>query len=146
MSDEIDIKHINMDDLQQKQKVVRMVGTLKGYWRLAFKRSRPARSLSQNRYYFGVVVKALVDWMHDENGEKVEQLEAHDWLARRFLGACVAVDHCAGKIQIEKRHSTHTLTTVQFSEYIEQCRDFLADYCGIITEDPNPAWREECAA
>jgi hypothetical protein len=83
-----------------------------------------SRSLSQNAYYWGVVIPLLAESCGYEDEEM------HDALKWKFLqrrdGPMATVRSTAG------------LTTVEFSEYTEQCRRLAAEM-GVVIPDPGEA-------
>lgn len=141
MKDEQDIR-VNCDDLQQKRRLVALVGALKGFQRVRINRSRPARSLNQNAWYWSCIVQAVVDWMKDANDEDVTPEEVHRFLVARFLGTVDKVNKATGEVLFSEPVETKKLNSAQFAEYCDRVRDFVAEYMGVIVEDPNPAWRE----
>ena len=82
------------------------------------------RSLNQNAYYWGVVVAAIAEAMGCERPE-----EAHDALRLHFLM------NNSGPLPTVK--STTELTTVEFEEYMRQCRQLGAQMFGLYIEEPN---------
>ncbi len=84
----------------------------------------PGRSLSQNRFLWGVVYPMLGDHL----GYDKEEL--HDAMKHRFLR-----DREHEKDGLVRVRSTSKLTTVEFNEYIERVRRFAAEY-GVVIPDP----------
>ena len=85
------------------------------------KLKKKVRSLDQNAYYWGVVIEL----MSDETGFTTEEM--HEALKQKFL-------------MIEKNgmkfpRSTSSLTTGEFSEYVEKCKMFAAEWLGIFIPD-----------
>jgi hypothetical protein len=89
---------------------------------LIIRKERKARSLNQNRYYFGVVVKILADF----TGYTPE--ETHDALRMKFLVVHGVID----TIQ-----STTELSTVEFEEYMAKIRQWASVEYGVGIPEPN---------
>ena len=90
------------------------------------------RSLSQNSFWFGVVVPAF--------GERCGYLPheydcVHDELVRTLIGLR---PDCHPDLKI--RVSTRSLSTAQFSRLIEDAQIFAADKLGLIVPDPDPEY------
>jgi hypothetical protein len=89
------------------------------------RRQRRIRSLDQNRYYWGVVVKMLAD------GFGYEPEEMHEALKFQFL----RVPSAEGR-PLETVRSTASLSTVEFMDYIAAVQRWAAaEYC-ICIPDP----------
>lgn len=91
-------------------------------------RRRKIRSNEQNAYYHGVVLKLIADECGYRGEAELEGL--HEELKRMFLPK-------SGRLNIVK--STASLSTVEFSEYIEKVRAWAAEELGIYIPDPNEA-------
>jgi len=89
------------------------------------RRARVQRSLSQNAYYHGIVVKLIADHC----GYLPE--DAHDALKVRFLSEPTG----NGLARVK---STTESDTREFTEYVEQCRQLAAEM-GINIPDPGDA-------
>jgi len=96
-----------------------------GVFFVDIRESRNSRSLQQNRYYWGVVLKAL----SDDTGYTAEEM--HQLMAEKFLsyekGEHVFV------------RSTTSLNTKEFEEYLSQIRLFANTELGIFIPEPNEA-------
>lgn len=112
---------------------------------LTIKQRHRGRTLRQNAFYWVAVVPAFVDALREQWGEEVSEDDAHAMLKERFLKVRKRrVDEETGEIPgvLEYVRSTTTLTTVEFSDYIDQCRKFLMEWFRVEVEDPSPLWRE----
>ncbi len=85
------------------------------------------RTLDQNRYYWGVVLKTIAD----DVGEDVESL--HEYFAEKYL--LQEVREIFGN-DVKIRKSTTKLSTKEFNEYIEKIRAEMAQF-GFIIPDPD---------
>jgi hypothetical protein len=96
------------------------------------------RSQQANRYYWGVVVKAL----SDHTG--YAPTEMHDVMKAKFIPRIVALRRANGSVIGEYviGGSTAVLFTWEFFEYVEHIRQWAFEDldCGI--PPPDPEWRE----
>lgn len=96
---------------------------------VTFRRKRKHRSDPQNRYYWGVVVEMIRAGMK-EMGDTVTPDQVHEFLKWRFLRVQKA-DESTGEVLYEYAGSTADLGTIQFSEYVERCCQFAAEFLGV---------------
>lgn len=120
---------LNMDDLNIKRQLMSKIGTLKGVWELSLKPRRLNRSLDQNSYYWVAVVTPFVEWLREEWGDNIEPEQAHEMLKAKILG--VKYKEIAGEA-ITLIPSSRKLDTAEFSDYIERCARWLAEFCSIV--------------
>lgn len=85
------------------------------------------RSVAENNYYWGVVVKTITD----DTGQDAD--DVHDYLKTKFLRRKVVV----GKEESVVVGSTATLTTVEFEDYLEKCRVHAIEYFQLTIPLPN---------
>jgi len=85
------------------------------------------RSLNQNNYYWGVVLKTI----GDELGYFVEDM--HKTFATMFLKQIIKI----GNEEIETYKSTTKLTTDEFEDYLQKIRMFASSELDIIIPLPN---------
>lgn len=91
------------------------------------------RSLNQNAYYWGVVLKVI----GDELGYFPEEM--HKTFAKKFLKRFIDIgDEC-----IAIGGSTKRLKTNEFEEYLENIRIFASSELGILVPLPNEILDEE---
>lgn len=81
-----------------------------------------SRSLRQNQYYWGVVIKLISEY----TGYSPD--EAHDAMRWKFLSI-------PGDLPSVK--STAKLSTVEMEEYLERIRQWSAEELGMYIPDPN---------
>lgn len=112
---------------------------LRGRQRVEVTPYRPRRSDRQLRYYWPCCVAPFAKWLHEENGEHFSKDLAHETLKSHFLTAEV-VNKETGEVLGRRVKHTDELDTAEFTRYIDDCRNFLAEYCNIITQDPDPNW------
>lgn len=127
---------INFDDMNAKRQFIVFAGSLRGQVRVEFIPYRPRRSDRQLRYYWPCVVVPFAHWLHDENGEKYDEQAAHEILKAEYLTIQV-VNKETGERLGSYVGSTGDLDRPGFWDYVEKCRDHLAKYCHIVTQDPD---------
>ena len=91
-------------------------------------RQQHNRTMSQNRYYHGVVVSEIAGYI----GESSE--ETHEALKARFLPAR-HVELLDGKT-LDMPASTRLLSVDEFSAYIEQVKAWAAQWLGLSIPEP----------
>lgn len=91
-------------------------------------KSKQVRSLPQNKYYWGVVVKVV----SQHTGYTSE--ETHQELARMFLSY-----ENSGKLFVR---STTKLNTLEFEKYAESCRDWAKKEMDVYIPLPNEITEE----
>jgi hypothetical protein len=91
------------------------------------------RSLIQNRYYFGVVVKMIANEMGDE------PIIVHEILKAMFLEQVEMVKSKKTDTVVEVRwiKSSSELSTTEFEEYLEKCRKWAAEFLQLPIPLPN---------
>lgn len=98
---------------------------------------RNTRSLRMNRYYWGVVVRMLVDFFNQENtfGRHVNAEYVHEILAVKFLGTkkIMMPDHEI----IEVRESSTDLDNQDFINYFENVRMWALELFNLDIPEPN---------
>jgi hypothetical protein len=112
--------------LDNRQAFGAMVGRLEGK-RVVVQIGKQVnkRSLPQNSFYFGIVLKTLGDHV----GYTTDEM--HDLMKFKFL--CVDPD-----ATLKKWKSTTKLSTIEFNEYLEKISQFAAEL-GCYIPDPNEA-------
>ena len=87
------------------------------------------RTLPQNRYYWGVVITILGTHLGYDPKDPVDRNMLHDALRGRFL-----MDYSK---PLPAPRSTTELTTIEFSEYLENIWRFASVEHGCFIPDPN---------
>lgn len=90
-------------------------------------KKKQKRSINQNSYYWGVVLKLI----GDELGYFVEDM--HKTFATMFLKQIIKI----GDEEIETYKSTTKLKTDEFEEYLQKIRMFASSELDIIIPLPN---------
>jgi len=93
------------------------------------------RSLSQNGYYWGVIILYFQQGANEEWGEYLDSYQCHEELKKACNWKEVASKR-TGEIK-KITQSTKDLTTVEFEEYEERCRRLIYEYFNIKTPLPN---------
>lgn len=109
-------------------KVADFIGDNKGSYTIEVVKSKSKRSLSQNAYYWGVVIKI----MSDDTGFTPDEM--HQALKHQFL-----LYFKEGKAFTK---STKSLDTKEFEKYAEQCRMFGSENLGLVIPLPNEVTEE----
>lgn len=102
-----------------------------------------ARSARANRYYWGVVLKAVAE----HTGQKAETL--HEIWCGMFLPnehkRVEFFNRLTGEHLVVETDGRRTskLTGGPFYDYVEECRVWAAEWLGVTTPDPDPQyWRK----
>lgn len=132
---------LDLSNPQVKAQLGAYVRQLQGSYRVTIVRERKRRSDLQNRYYWGVVVNLFAEWLR-ENGHEVdeENEKAHRMLAGRFL-KFDELDLKTGEVIGDYIKSTSDLSTTEFIAYIEQCAQWMAEFCEVVVPAPDPFWK-----
>ena len=99
------------------------------------------RSNSENRYYWGVIVRWFTRLNYDVSGEWITDTEVHEKLKR----ACNPVDEFnedMGKSVIVGG-STAKMTTIEFEDYAERCRMYIFECFDFMPPLPNEDLTDE---
>lgn len=117
---------LNFDDITVKRTLMSRIGTLKGLWDVSLKQRKKRRSLDQNSYYHVAVVEPFLLWLREEWGDdSIDHDAAHEALRDTILGF-----REQNGIRIPR--STTKLDTKEFSDYVENCARWLAEFCGVV--------------
>ena len=94
---------------------------------------RTTRSQQQNRFYWGVLVHLL----SEHTGYTPD--EVHEFLKMKFIPKRLALSDHNGEITDEFviGGSTRKMNTVQFGEFMDECRRFAAEALDVYIPDPN---------
>lgn len=97
---------------------------------VTIQKKKRSRSSEQNRYYWGVVVEMIRMGIKDL-GDEADAEQVHEFLKDRFLPSRERIDEITGELIYRLPASTTALSTIQFSEYVEKCCQFAAEYLGV---------------
>jgi hypothetical protein len=129
---------IDMGSLREKRDLLSRIGALQGMWRVELCRYHKRRTDAQNRWYWPAYVQPFAQYRRDQ-GEEFTDQQAHEFYKGEFLnvGETRIVSPVTGEEIVRKKTgSTKDLNTAQFSEYLEKCAKFLAEFCHIIVPPP----------
>lgn len=126
---------LNFDVDADKRKLYGVLKHLKGKHRIEICRYKPRRSDAQNRYYWGVVMPYASTALTETQGETFDCETAHEFFKGVFLARPV-VNKKTGELMSTMVGSSAVLDTARYSEYVEQVRTWLAEYCGVMVPDP----------
>lgn len=119
---------VNLSDPSVKRQMMTEIGRLTGLYEYYLKPRKRTRSLDQNSYYWSAVVQPFTDWLREVYGDNsIDKEQAHDMLKVKILGLHNKSIDGAPLIPRSK-----TLTVEEFSEYIEKCAAWLAEFCEIV--------------
>lgn len=123
---------INLSDPAVKRQMMTEIGRLTGLYEYYLKPRKRTRSLDQNAYYFAAVVTPFRDWLRENYGDsQISTDEAHEMLKVKILGLKEKlIPNRQESITIFPR--SKYMTVEEFSEYIEKCAAWLAEFCEII--------------
>lgn len=106
--------------------------SLRGIQRIEICQYRERRSDKQNSRYWPCIVAPFADWLR-EQGDTFTNLQAHELLKHKFLRKTF-VDTQSGEA-LDYTQSTTELDTAEFTHYMEDCENWLAEFCGIIVPE-----------
>lgn len=123
---------LNMDDLNEKRKLMSKIGTLKGLYEVSLKPRKRTRSLDQNAYYWSAFVTPWLEWLRETQGDpSLTKEQAHIVLKSAVLGTKTLVNPQTGEA-IEIPPNTRRMKTDEFSIYLDAAGKWLAEFAGIV--------------
>ena len=104
---------------------------------LVIKGVKNTRSLKLNRYYWGVLMKALVDYFNKEQtfNRKVNAYEVHELMKMKFLGTIVW--NLPNGEEMESVETSKDLDNTEFIAYWENIIAWSAEMFSITIPKPN---------
>jgi hypothetical protein len=119
-----------------RQAILEIINSFEGEEiELTFKKHRKRRSNPQNAYYHGVIIILFCEAIRTEWGELWSRDKAHEFLKGKFL---FTERFCYETIETFKiPKSTTECTTMEFEDYLTQCREFLLEYLNVTAPLPN---------
>lgn len=108
--------------------LIEVLNELQGDYTVTIKKRRRIRSLSQNKYYWGVVVLIIGEYL----GETKDRV--HDMLAALFLGDVIDLKNGNTELTVK---STASLNTTEFDAYIVQVRQWAQEELNVHIPEPN---------
>lgn len=106
-----------------------------GRWTVVITKAKKKRSLPQNAYYHGVIINEVKQGLIAMGFEPhlLDNEMVHEMLKNKFLKKDVANEE--GQF-ITIVQSTASLSTVEFTEFIEQIQQWAAEFLGIVILSP----------
>lgn len=137
---------INMSDAAAKRELMIQIGRLSGLYEVYIKPRKRTRSLDQNAYYWAAVVQPFTDWLRLNYGDsKIDKEQAHEMLKVKILGLTEKqIPNSGESVTIIPR--SKTLTVEEFSEYIDQCAAWLAEFCEIVVVPSEMFYEDDALA
>lgn len=121
---------VNLSDPAVKRKLMTEIGRLSGLYEILLRPRTRTRSLDQNAYYWAAVVAPFTEWLREAYGDsQIDKEQAHEMLKAKILGLRV---RRIGDESITLIPRSKTLTVEEFTEYIERCAAWLAEFAEII--------------
>lgn len=121
---------VNFSDPASKADFLRRLSQLRGDFIVDLKRVRANRTQGQNALYWSVYVPAFQRALRD-HGEVISQQLAHDLLKHKFLATPLVNPRTGEQIGVRTR-STTELDTKEFSQYLEDIEQWLANDFGVV--------------
>ena len=102
---------------------------------IIIKRKYKSRSISENKYYWGVVIVQWQMLIFEEWGESYSKEEMHEFLKINCNYKYKTIKGTGEEIKIPQ--STAQLQTIEFEDYLERCRRKAFEYFNTIIPMPN---------
>lgn len=100
------------------------------------RKKRRYRSLPQNNYYWGVIVPMVQEALINTWGEKnISKEQVHEILKRECNKKELINEETGEFLTYGK--DTHDLSTTEFNEYIEKCRQWSSMWLNIDIPEPD---------
>lgn len=93
------------------------------------------RSLLQNKFYWGVVILCCQQGIKETQGETISKEMAHSFLKYNCNYTEIVNQDTGEILRIEKE--SKKLSTIEWEEFIEECRRFILKWFGIVVPMPN---------
>lgn len=117
--------------LENKQALVSYLQTWKGKFYITISKIKKPRSEPENRYYWGVIIEILADYI----GDRPDVI--HEWLKSLFLKVIEYKETKGKTLRLERIKSTTELSTVEAERYYEEIRIWAATTLGVSIPEPN---------
>lgn len=115
--------------LNDQSQFMAYISGLKGDYELVLKKRFKQRSNKENRYYWGVVIPLLCEYMGYDNEEM------HEAIKWKFLKK--QTDLHPKHEELPTVRSTTTLSTIEFEQLMEEIKRWAAIEFEILIPDPN---------
>ncbi len=125
----------NLSDPEGRQDLSRFFRGTAGVWEVKAVPWKHKRSGRANRYYFGCVIRYFMEFLHAQ-GEMLTAEECHELLKATLLRR-TAFNQKTGEVIGDYVLSTKEMSSAEFTKYVEDARNWLAEMFLIVTPDPN---------
>jgi len=133
------IKNNKLYNLANYDKIKSEMGKFEGqYVEISISPVKRERSLSQNSYYWGVVLPMITEEVAGKEQGRVDEeivQQVHEEMKIRFLS--FEVESLVDKSKLTFTKATKELSTSEFESYLEQIRRFAKNELGINIPLPN---------
>lgn len=137
-------KLINFDNPEKKREFQQWAGRQRGVWEITVKERKFQRTPNQNRYYHAAVVSEWAMWVREEYGDPtITHEQAHEALKKIILGTRDKVFPNGEVIEIIP--TSHDMEVDEFGIYIDKCRQFLSEFCGVEALTPEQYYEGKAA-
>lgn len=103
---------------------------------LAVKPVKELRSVQQNNYYWGVVLKITAIAISEALGKKFSPDYAHEFFKGEFLKEDLEIVRDGQTIVVPRIKSTAELTKGEFGEYVEKIKEWAQDKLNCFVPSP----------
>ncbi|HEX6427977.1 MAG TPA: recombination protein NinB [Niastella sp.] len=105
--------------------------------RIRFAPKGVKRSLPQNAYYWGVVIREITIALHDLGHQDVDDETVHEIMKMKFNNEQVVNEQTGEVMDLPK--STTDLTKTEFAEYVDRIRQWASEFLSIDIPGPKPS-------
>jgi hypothetical protein len=124
-----------------QEDIASALSQLEGKWvEVTIAQVRRPRSLNQNAYYFGVVLKYILAILHADGNTEMDLLDAHEFCKQKDIGNLEVTKMIMEKEGLVFRiyyRSTTSLTTMEFEAYLDRVRHWALTVAGVVIPLPN---------
>lgn len=122
---------VDLSDVSVKRRLMSEIGRLSGPHEILIKKIRPTRSLNANAYYWSAIASVFADYLREQYGDPhITKEQAHELLKRTVLG--MKEKYIRDGVKVEIIPDSRNMDSEQFSDYIEGCIKFLAEFAEIL--------------
>lgn len=118
---------------ETRRRLCAAIGSMTGWYTISLLPRRNTRSLRQNAYYWSCCVQPFYEFLREQGAVSCMD-ESHEFIKDKHLRVPI-INKDSGEVIGWRTRSTTELDTAEFSEFVEQTRDWLLDVFGIITPD-----------
>lgn len=131
------IDNVGKMDITNRQRLVEWCVQNSGKnIRIRFDRAGAKRSLPQNSYYWGIVIREITIRLHELGHQGIEDETVHELMKLKFNHELVINDATGEYMELPK--TTTDLTKTEFAEYVDRIRQWASEFLSINIPDPQP--------